>query len=221
MTSCEFQERLSKRAEKANVSLTAPVVGRLEAYYRLLARWNTKINLTALQLEELTDWAVDRLFVEPLAAARLVGDSPLVWFDLGSGGGSPAIPLQIVRPEALLTMVESKARKAAFLREAVRTLGLENASVENARFEDIAARASAAGTADLATVRAVKTDKELFRASRALLREGGRLMLFSSSSTKIATLLGFRLLEAGRLWEPASSQIVVYVRAETPRECST
>jgi 16S rRNA (guanine527-N7)-methyltransferase len=216
MTSREFQERLSRRATKANVSLTAPVVDRLEAYYRLLARWNTKVNLTALQMEELTDSAIDRLLVEPLAAARLVADAPLVWFDLGSGGGSPAIPLQIVRPEARLTMVESKVRKAAFLREAVRMLGLENASVENARFEDIAARTSAIATADLATVRAVKTDKELFRASRALLREGGRLMQFSSSSTKLGTPFGFRLLEAAGLWGPGSSQIVAYVRAEIP-----
>ena len=216
MTSREFQDRLSRRAKKANVSLTAPVVDRLEAYYRLLARWNTKVNLTALQLEELTDSAVDRLLLEPLAAARLVADSPLVWFDLGSGGGSPAIPLQIVRPAARLTMVESKVRKAAFLREAVRMLRLENASVENARYEDIAARASATGTADLATVRAIRTSKELFCASHALLREGGRLMLFSSGSTKIATPLGFRLLEAARLWGPGSSQIVAYVRAEIP-----
>src|SRR5467141_3624638 len=162
MTSREFQERLSRRAKKANVSLTASVVDRLEAYYRLLARWNTKVNLTALQLEELTDSAVDRLLLEPLAAARWLADSPLVWFDLGSGGGSPAIPLQIVRPAARLTMVESKVRKAAFLREAVRMLRLENASVVNARYEDIAARASATGTADLVTVRAVKTGKELF-----------------------------------------------------------
>src|SRR5204862_8088216 len=65
MTSREFQERLSRRAKKANVSLTAPVIDRLEAYYRLLALWNTKINLTALQLEELTDSAVDRLLLEP------------------------------------------------------------------------------------------------------------------------------------------------------------
>src|SRR3979490_2129499 len=106
MTSREFQERLSRRARKAYVSLTAPVVDRLEAYYRLLTRWNTKVNLTALQLEELTDPAFARLLLEPLAAAGLVADSPLVWFDLGSGGGSPAIPLKIVRPAARLTMVE-------------------------------------------------------------------------------------------------------------------
>jgi len=219
-TSREFRERLSRRARKANVTLTTPVVERLEAYYRLLARWNTKTNLTALQLEELTDPAVDRLLVEPLAAARFVDHSPLVWFDLGSGGGSPAIPLKIVRPAARLTMVESKARKAAFLREAVRVLDLQNASVEDARFEDIAARPSATGMAELVTVRAVKTDKVLFRASRALLREGGRLMLFCSSGTKIPAQLGFQVLEGARLWGPGSSQIVECVRAESSGDVS-
>lgn len=221
MTSREFHERLSRRARKANVSLTAPVVDRLEAYYRLLARWNTKVNLTALQLEELTDQAVDRLLVEPLAAARFVLDSPLVWFDLGSGGGSPAIPLKIVRPAARLIMVESKVRKAAFLREAVRMLGLENTSVEHARFEDIAARTSVTGTAELVTVRAVKTDKVLFGASRALLREGGRLVLFGSSGTTIAAPPGFQILEAVKLPGPGSSQIVACVRAGGLRGCST
>jgi 16S rRNA (guanine527-N7)-methyltransferase len=196
------------------------VVDRLEAYYRLLARWNTKVNLTALQLDELTDPSVDRLLVEPLAAARFVLDSPLVWFDLGSGGGSPAIPLKIVRPAAQLTMVESKVRKAAFLREAVRMLGLENASVENARFEDIAARMSASGVAELVTVRAVKADTALFRASRSLLREGGRLVLFGSSKTPITAPPGFEMLEAARLFGPGSAQIVACVRGGT-RGCST
>jgi 16S rRNA (guanine527-N7)-methyltransferase len=212
-TSREFHERLSRRASKANVSLTATVVERLEAYYRLLARWNRKVNLTALHLEELSDPAVDRLLVEPLAAARFVLDSPLAWFDLGSGGGSPAIPLKIVRPAARLTLVESKVRKAAFLREAVRMLGLENASVENDRFEDIAARTPTdAAMVELVTVRAVKTDKVLFRASRALLREGGRLLLFSSSGIKLSMPPGFQLLEAAS--GPGSSQIVACVRVE-------
>ena len=71
----------------------------LDAYYRLLARWNRTINLTALSLDPLADEALDRLFIEPLAAAPYIREAldvtPLsVWFDLGSGGGSPAIPLK-------------------------------------------------------------------------------------------------------------------------------
>jgi 16S rRNA (guanine527-N7)-methyltransferase len=220
MTSREFDERLSRRARKASVPLTLDIVERLEEYYRLLARWNTKVNLTALQLSEFTDQAVDRLLIEPLAAARFVLDSPLAWFDLGSGGGSPAIPLKIARPAARLTMVESKVRKAAFLREAVRMLGLADASVENERFEDVAARQSSIGAADLLTVRAVKTGNALFDATRALLREGGRLVLFGSSGTQTECPPGFQLLEAGRLAGPGSSQIVACVRTGGPGDVS-
>ena len=224
MTSRVFRERLSRRADKAGVSLSGSViVEQLEAYYRLLARWNRKINVTAFQLEEPNDQAVDRLLIEPLAAARFVADSPLTWFDLGSGGGSPAIPLKIARPAAHLTMVESKTRKAAFLREAVRTLGFADAAVENARFEEVAAGAPAGGVADLLTVRAVKADERLFGVARALLREGGRLLLFRAADSSIAVPRGFRPLGIARLVDlTQSSQIAIFVRTENvPRGTKT
>src|SRR5207237_927848 len=140
VTSREFRDRVVKRAKKAAVTVAEELIEPLETYYRLLARWNDKINLTALPLRELADEAVDRLLIEPLAAARFVPDAPVQWFDLGSGGGSPAIPLKLARPAVWLTMIEGKARKAAFLREAVRALALEGAAVENDRFEAVAKR---------------------------------------------------------------------------------
>jgi len=179
VTSREFRARLLKRARKADLAIPSPLVAPLEIYFRLLARWNEKINLTALPVDELTDQAVDRLFVEPLAAARFVPERPIEWFDLGSGGGSPALPLKLARPAARLTMVESKTRKAAFLREAVRTLALEDVTIENARFEVVALRADHRRAVDLLTVRAVKIDKSVIRAAAALLASHGRLMLFS------------------------------------------
>jgi 16S rRNA G527 N7-methylase RsmG len=75
-------------------------VDRFEAYYRLLNHWNKKINLTALRLESLSDHAIDRILVEPLVAAEAVSRSSIEWWDLGSGGGSPAIPIKIVRSQA-------------------------------------------------------------------------------------------------------------------------
>ena len=60
-------------------------------------------------------------------------------------------------------MVESKTRKAAFLREAVRVVGLADATVVNERFESVAQTAEHANAADFVTVRAVKTDAALFR----------------------------------------------------------
>src|SRR6185312_5103916 len=100
-----------------------------------------------------------RLFIEPLAAARVIDDSWTPWVDVGSGGGSPAIPLKLVRPALNLTLVESKARKAAFLREVVRELGLTGASVETSRFEELASRPEAQASTGLLTLRAVRIDQ--------------------------------------------------------------
>src|ERR1700681_1711373 len=120
----EFRDRLLSRATQARLTVAASEIDQLEAYYHLLSRWNRTINLTALSLEPLCDDTVDRLLIEPLAVAFHVPDSRAGWFDLGSGGGSPAIPLKIVRPLLGLTMVEARARKAAFLREVIRDLAL-------------------------------------------------------------------------------------------------
>jgi len=98
VTSREFRERLSRRARKGRVVVPEEVLASFETYFRLLAQWNAKINLTALPLQSPTDATFDRLFIEPLAAAALVPDDPVAWFELGSGGGSPALPLKMIRP---------------------------------------------------------------------------------------------------------------------------
>src|SRR5438093_34314 len=117
MTSIEFRSRLAGRAKRAGVAVPDRALELLEAYWRLLGRWNPRINLTALPLDPPTDATFDRLFVEPLAAASFLhrsrtgvgpGSDPVKWVDLGSGGGSPAIPLKIAQPYWALTMVESK-----------------------------------------------------------------------------------------------------------------
>lgn len=193
MTSLEFRDRLARRARRAKAPLTIAMLDPLEAYYRLLAHWNKTINLTALPLDPPTDETFDRLLVEPLAAAPHLtggvrgvrhlsdptGRGPAAWFDLGSGGGSPAIPLLVARPALHLTMIESKSRKAAFLREAVRELGFAGSAVVlDARFEDVASQPECRQTAELATVRAVRADDQLFRIAAELLRADGTFHLF-------------------------------------------
>ena len=185
-------------------------VVQLESYFRLLARWNPKINLTALPLHPPSAETFDRLLVEPLVAARYIADSPLIWFDLGSGGGSPAIPIKILRPQARLTMVESRTRKAAFLREAVRELGLANVRVENARFEQASTRW--ARTAEIVTLRAVRADAVLFSAVVKLLAEGGRLLWFGSEGNEPEPGCRFQQLETVRLTGKRGSILVVLRR---------
>ena len=185
----------------------------LEAYFRLLAQWNAKINLTALPLDAPTDETFDRLLVEPLGAAKQIpADNTSVWFDLGSGGGSPAIPLKIARPALRLTMIESKERKSAFLREVIRVLGLTETSVETERFEIAAAKPEFAGTAALVTVRAVKADAGLFETAGQMLKEGGDLLLFRPAHSPTPDPFGFRRVRTFPLLDSPPSFITVYRR---------
>ena len=178
---------MTARAADARIALAIQEIDQIEAYFRLLARWNPTINLTALRLDKPSDSTLDRLLIEPLAAAASVQSSPGRWIDLGSGGGSPAIPLKIVRPRLTLTMVEARERKAAFLREAVRDLGLTTADVLNERLEALPARQpDLAGRYTLATVRGVRIDPRLLKVARWLLAAGGRLLLFGTPDLSLA-----------------------------------
>ena len=98
--------------------------------------------------------------------------------DVGSGGGSPAIPMKIAFPGLSLVMVESKTRKCAFLREAIRHLELSDTTVETARAEDLLARPELHEALDVVTVRAVRIEAKLLIRLQAFLRTGGRILLF-------------------------------------------
>ena len=172
MNFADFQEALQRRADLLGVALAPESLESLFRYFELLRRWNAKINLTALPLDNPTPETLDRLLLQPLQVAAKLPDRPLCWFDLGSGGGSPAIPIKLVRPQLSLTMVESRARKAAFLQEALRALGLVG-RVENVRFEELIHRGDLSGVADLITVRAVKIDEKFLQFCAYLLKDRG------------------------------------------------
>ncbi len=183
MSHREFRERLSRRAKSAGITLENPLIDKLEVYYQLLTKWNAKINLTAFRLTpDGTDEAIDRLLIEPVAAARYVPENARSLLDAGSGGGSPAIPLKLASPNVSLRMVEVKTRKAVFLREAVRSLGLRDAQVETSRFEELLPRPELHEALDLVSIRAVRIETRTLNTLQAFLRPGGKLLLFRGSS---------------------------------------
>ena len=176
----DFRARLQRRSRRAGLSLEAALTDRLSSYFELLVRWNRKINLTSItQVDE----AIDRLLIEPLLAARhLPPGRPLCLLDIGSGGGSPAIPLTLASPGTTLTMVESKVRKSAFLREAVRHLALESAVVETTRYEELLTRPELHEATDVLSLRAVRTEPRVLMNLQAFLKPGGWFFLFTSAS---------------------------------------
>jgi 16S rRNA (guanine527-N7)-methyltransferase len=217
MSARELRGRLVRRAKRAELELTPELADALQAYYELLARWNQKINLTSFKLEEMSDEALDRLLVEPLIAARHIPVGNRTAIDFGSGGGSPAIPIKLARPELRLVMVEAKVRKCAFLREAIRALNLPDTSVETARFEDLLPRPELHESFDLGIMRAVRVEGQVLRTVQAFLRFGGELFLFRGPSGQLPDPLApLQWRHTVPLTEPGRGRLIILEKTAVP-----
>jgi 16S rRNA (guanine527-N7)-methyltransferase len=205
-------DRIQKRARKVGLSPTANLLSGLDRYLQLMARWNAKINLTAFRLEEPTDEAIDRLLIEPLVAARHLPQRRVALIDVGSGSGSPGIPLRLAAPTASLTLVESKTRKAVFLSEALRHLELEGARVETARFEQLLTRPELHEAFDVLSIRAVRIEPKTLLTLQAFLRPGGQLFWFTSTSAAAPSVVPLAHTATYPLLESLRSSLVILAK---------
>jgi len=139
----------------------------LWAYLALLARWNRTYNLTAIRdpREMVTRHLLDSLAMRPYIEQGTLAD-------LGTGPGLPGIPLAITRPALRVTLVESNGKKARFMREVVRQLGLGNARVAESRAEAL----DEPGAYDHLTARAMDTLAGIVEVGGHLLKPGGTLL---------------------------------------------
>ena len=162
-------QSLSPELESGLAALGLPVTlaPRLLDYLALLDRWNRAYNLTAIRdpREMLGKHLLDSLAMHPF-----VGDASLA--DLGTGPGLPGIPLAIARPGLNVALIESNGKKARFLREAVRVLGLDNARVLESRAEAVAEP----GAFQLITARALDRLAGIIAVGGHLLSDTGRLL---------------------------------------------
>jgi len=144
-------------------------------FYTLLSlflRWSSRINLTSIRDEE---GILSRHFVESIACARALPAGISTLLDFGSGAGFPGLPIALCRPEIAVTLAESQGKKAAFLREAVRVLGVA-AKVHSGRAETLAA------TFDCVILRAVDKMERAVQSAAMLVRPGGWLALMTTTA---------------------------------------
>ena len=144
----------------------------LLAYLALLARWNQTYNLTAVRdpQEMVGKHLLDSLAMHPFVDALAQHGGSLA--DLGTGPGLPGIPLAIVKPGLRVTLVESNGKKARFLREAVRQLGLKDVRVAESRIEAV----DEPGAFDAITARALATLPLILELGGHLLKPDGVLL---------------------------------------------
>jgi 16S rRNA (guanine527-N7)-methyltransferase len=144
----------------------------LLAYLALLVRWNKTYNLTAVRdpHEMVTKHLLDSLAMHPYVDAIAARGGALA--DLGTGAGLPGIPLAIVKPGLRVTLVESNGKKARFMREAVRQLGLKDVRVAESRIEALAEP----GAYDAITARALATLPLIIELGGHLLKPDGELL---------------------------------------------
>ncbi len=170
-----------ERAALASVDLSDALGASLQEYYALLRRWSSAINLTGFDLTRPEPRSIDRLLIEPIKAAALMPPGIGSLLDLGSGGGSPAIPVKLARPDISLVMVECTAKKAVFLRLAVRQLGLVAASVVEARYERLLGHIGFHETFDAVMARAIRVGPAQLSSIGNFLQQEGSLYLFTTT----------------------------------------
>ncbi|TAK38780.1 MAG: 16S rRNA (guanine(527)-N(7))-methyltransferase RsmG [Lysobacteraceae bacterium] len=192
-------------------ALAAPLL----AYLALLLRWNRAYNLTAIREpgEMVRKHLLDSLAMHASVDAIAARGGALA--DLGTGAGLPGIPLAIAKPGLQVALVESNGKKARFMREALRTLGLRNARVVESRIEAV----DEPGRFDAITARALATLPLILELGGHLLAPGGVLLAMKGAvpAEEIAGLpAGWQLADVRPLTVPgveAARHLVVVARA--------
>lgn len=161
-----------------NVNVSDEQIKKLDFFAYMLAEKNKQMNLTAI-LDE--DSVAIKHFADSLSILTVAdihkGTKVL---DVGTGAGFPGIPLLIVKPDMDLTLIDSTAKKLAFVSESVESLGLK-ANVIHARAEDLAQNADYRETYDYVVSRAVASLNVLCEYCLPFVKLGGKFISMKGS----------------------------------------
>jgi 16S rRNA (guanine527-N7)-methyltransferase len=180
----------NKAAALALTPVSRETEARLDRYVDLLLLWQDKINLVASStLPELwTRHISDSLQLLPLAP------SAKIWVDFGAGAGFPGLVLACAlagTPGAVIHLIERNAKKAGFLREAIRVTGAP-ATVHLADIKDGVDRIS--GAVDCVTARALAPLHQLVGFAEPLVQRGAKALFLKGQDVAI------ELTETTKCW---------------------
>jgi 16S rRNA (guanine527-N7)-methyltransferase len=168
---------LQDGAREFEVELSVNQLALFGQFFEELCSWNRRMNLTGISD---TRAMIIKLFLEPLVAlSHLPAYGTLL--DVGSGAGTPGIPLKIARDGLEVHLLESRAKKVSFLKHAIKELGLSGITASQGRAEKRPAQPELLSCYDVVTARALAPLKKTVYLCHPYIREGGFLITYKGS----------------------------------------
>jgi len=197
---------LARAAHELGFDLTAEQLRLFDRYAALLFSVGRRAGVTAIATRERVE---QRHFVESLSLAKALLDARVIdeeiesqVVDVGAGGGSPGLSIKILLPQLRLTVLDARERSTAFLRELLRSLGIDGVEVVTARAEDAGRDPAYRERFDVVLARAVAPLPVLLELTLPFLRAGGHLATPKGSSAQR------EIAESGRALEALGGRIV-------------
>lgn len=181
-------------AARFGVMVDRATLERLDVYVDLLAVWNSRIRLTGARD---TGEIVRKHVIDCLALIPLLPADGLV-VDVGSGAGFPGLVVAAARPARQIALIEARRRRASFLGEAARSIGLDRTTVYPLRAEEAALDGALRGAAAMVMARGIRLD-QLLPLARPLLAGAGTVVAMQTAHVpqpgveRLAAAAGFRL----------------------------
>lgn len=203
-----MREFLRERAKMMGHPLSDLQLSKLEAYGKLLAEWNEKMNLTAIT-EPLE--IAEKHFLDSLSCVKSGLFKPgLRMIDVGTGAGFPGLVLHICFPGLRTVLLDSLGKRINFLNEVIETLGLKDITAVHARAEDGAREKDFREGFDLAVTRAVADMAVLSEYTLPYVKEGGYWLSQKGPNVKE------ELLGAQKAMEVLGGDLLEVKKAEIP-----
>ena len=211
-----------ENCSKFGVFPTNDELEKFERLYRRLVEENEKYNLTAITEKEKV---YTLHFLDSLSANPFIKKNSSLC-DVGSGGGFPALPIKITRPDVSVTMTDSVNKKVVFLNETAKALSLSDCVAIHTRVEEFS-RSKSRESFDIVTSRAVARHNTLCEYCLPLVKIGGIFIAYKSDceyelfeAKKAIEILGGKLLSIQSFdinGEYKRSLVIIEKIKETPK----
>lgn len=162
-------ELLKRGFEELGIIADEPQIRTFIVYLEELRKWNEVHNLTGLKEKRQI---IIKHFLDSLLFLKVLPDHVMTVADIGTGAGFPGIPMNIIRPQLKLFLIEPSQKKAIFLRHITHKLGLNKVTVVEQRIEEINNL-----KVDAVVTRALFSIGDLIEKARAVLKESGVVIL--------------------------------------------